>query len=237
MSFFQQFVDRDSEDQQRDDDASVPIAASPGEDHREKWVLNELPSRVVTRTELGVAGHRKHCFGCVYEFSTDAVTIPNQAFRELVLMASKCIGQMSLEALCTEMARIYKKFQQDVNSKHRHEDDVPLPDWDAATIAEHLKYHNIDPEVQTWIRLIEIQEMINIECESIIEINDKTGKRRNNKDALMNYERLIKLWYHVTSRPLDKQFAYRKGTRMDLDTINQPFVTKHQKTIVDYYAP
>jgi hypothetical protein len=203
---------------------------------RERWIPEELPSKKRVREELGEPDERKSCFGCVYELSADATQLPSQGFKELVLLASKCIGQMSFEALGSEMARIYEKFRRDINRRNRHEDEAPLPPWTASSIIEHLKYHNVDPEVQTLVRLIETQEMIGICCKGIVEVNEKTKQQRINKDALINYERLVKLWYHIASKPLDKQFGYRKNARVDLESVNQPFITKNRKTIVDYYT-
>ncbi len=201
-----------------------------------EWTLEELSSRKRVREELGEPQPRKECFGCVYDLSTESVSICNESFKELCLVASKCIGQMSLEALGMELGRLYEDFRQEMNAKAQHEDRVPLPAWKPSSIVEHLKYHNVDPEIQTWVRLIEIQEMISIAMDSIVEIHPTTFVRRINKDSAATYERLVKLWYHVASRPLDKQFGYRKKGRLDIESVNQPFITKNQKSIVDYYV-
>lgn len=236
-SFFDQFAldqadDDDGQSQQQQDNIGEALDAPV----RDNWTPDELPSAKRAREELGEPEERKVCFGCIYELSTSSVQISSQAFKELVLLASTCLGQMSLEALCSEMARVYERFRSEINSRRRHEDQVPLPPWSAASIAEHLIYHNVDPEVQTWVQLIRIQEMQTLCCKTIVEVNDRTGQPRLNRDALCNYERLVKLWHHVASKPLDKQFGYRKGGRIDAQQINQPFVTKRQKYIVDYYS-
>lgn len=238
MSFFNQFaLNNDGESDQQDaDGAGAAAAAILDEPTRDHWTPDELPSAKRARDELGEPEERKFCFGCIYELSTNTTQIPNQAFKELVLLGTTCIGQMSIEALSHEMARIYERFRSEINARRRHEDGTPLPPWSAASIAEHLVNHNVDPEVQTWVQLVRIQEMQTLCCKTIVEINDRTGQPRLNRDALCNYERLVKLWHHVASKPLDKQFAYRKGARMDVAQINQPIVTKRQKCIVDYYS-
>lgn len=199
------------------------------------WELEELTSRKREREELGTPQPRNECFGCVYDMSTDGVTICHESFKELCVVASQCIGQMSMEALGKELGRLYEDFRQDMNNRSQHEDRVPLPPWKPSSIVEHLKYHNVDPEIQKWVRLIEIQEMINLTMETAIEINPITSKRRVNKDALRTYTELVKLWYHVAERPMEKQFGYRKKGRLDIEVANQPFITKNQKSIVDYY--
>lgn len=199
------------------------------------WELEELTSRKREREELGEPQPRNECFGCVYDMSTNGVSICHESFKELCVVASQCIGQMSMEALGKELGRLYEDFRQDMNNRKQHEDRVPLPPWKPSSIVEHLKYHNVDPEIQKWVRLVEIQEMINLTMETIIEINPTTNKRRVNKDALRTYTELVKLWYHVAERPMEKQFGYRKKGRLDIEVANQPFITKNQKTIVDYY--
>jgi hypothetical protein len=199
------------------------------------WTPYELPTRKRLREELGSAQERKTCFGCVYDMSADSVHINSQDFKQLCLVASKCVGQMSLEALGKEIERLYESFREEANKKEQHEDRRPLPPWSASSIIEHLLFHNVDPEIQMWIRLIEIQEMIRTSQDSILEYNEKLKKMRVNKEASLVYERLVKLWYHVASRPLEKQFGYRKNAKIDIESVNQPFVTKNQKSIVDYY--
>lgn len=202
---------------------------------RDHWKCETLESRKRVREELGDPQPRKYCFGCVYELSTEGVQISSADFKELCLVAAKCVGQMSLEAYGKELERLYKGFREKTNRKERHEHRVPLPEWKASSIVEHLCHHNVDPEIQTWIRLIEIQEMILVCMDSIVETN-VAGQKRINKDSAATYEKLVKLWYHVASRPLDKQFGYRKNARMDIESVNQPFITTNQKSIIDYYT-
>lgn len=234
MSFFDQFAALDNNSEVVQHDAAAPATLEVERDH---WSPDELPSNKRLREELGEPEQRKYCFGCIYELSASAAQIPSKAFKELVMLGTKCIGQMTIEALSQEMARVYEEFRRDINSRRRHEDDVPLPPWSAASIAEHLTEHNVDPEVQTWVTLMRNKEMQNVCLKTMVEVNDRTGQPRLNRDALCNYERLVKLWYHVASKPLDKQFGYRKGARLDVESVNEPIVTKRQKYIVDYYAP
>jgi hypothetical protein len=225
-NYFANSNSHQSEEQEHEDEQ---------ETEKEKWIPHELTSRKRLREELGEPQPRKVCFGCVYESCTESVRINNFDFKQLCLVASKCVGQMSLEAYGEEIAMYFAKFREDTNKNGLHEDGRPIPPWSASSIVEHLLYHNVDPEIQTWVRLIEIQEMIRTCSECIFEYNDKLKKMRVNKEASLTYERLVKLWYHVTSRPLDKQFGYRKSSKIDMDSINQPFITKNQKSIVDYY--
>lgn len=37
---------------------------------------------------------------------------------------------------------------------------MPIPDWDPASVLHHLRHHNVDPQIQTALRLYEIQEVI-----------------------------------------------------------------------------
>jgi len=216
-------------------DEDVRSVASSSGPPKDVWKLEEVESRKRVREELGDPQQRKECFGCVYDLSTEGVHISREDFRQLCLVASKCIGQMSLEAYGKEIARLYEEFREKTNSKGLHEDRDPLPPWSAASIVEHMCHHNVDPEIQTWVRLIEIQEMIAITMTSIVEYNQHGQKRINDK-AAATYERLVKTWYFVSSRQLDKHFAFRKNAKIDVDSINQPIVTQNQKSIIDYYV-
>lgn len=215
-----------------DDDETI----APQLQQKEKWNADELTSRKRLREELGEPQARKYCFGCVYDMSRDGVAFDNARFREMCNVAAQCIGQMSLEALGLELELLYNQFREETNKKQQYEGKTPLPEWKAASIVEHLRYHNVDPEIQTWVHLVDIQEMKNITHDSIVEVSEQTGKKRLNKDGLRNYDTLVKLWYHVAKQPLDKQFAFRKGGRMDVEASNQPFITTNQKSIVEYYV-
>lgn len=120
------------------------------------------------------------CFGCVYDLTGNSKNIARTDFKELCMVASKCTAQMSITVLGNELARLYKRMQEDVNSKNQHDGRDPLPDWEAVDIIEHLRHHNVDPEIQTWVRLVEIQEMITLCIENMMEENTITHNRRVN---------------------------------------------------------
>lgn len=178
---------------------------------------------------------RGNCFGCVYDLSMNSKNITRTDFKELCMVAAKCTAQMSITVLGNELARLYKRMQEDVNSKNQFDGRNPLPDWDAPDIIDHLRHHNVDPEIQTWVRLVEIQEMITLCIDNMMEENEVTGQIRVNERELRKYDILIKQWYYVASRPLEKLFAYRKGARMDVASLTQPFVTATARPIVDEY--
>lgn len=46
---------------------------------------------------------------------------------------------------------------------------------------------------------------------------------------------LLRQWYYVSSRPLEKLFAYRKGSRIDVQSMAQPFATHVGKSLIDNY--
>lgn len=232
--YFAQFADEGGGEAMGGGGGDEGLVIEP-EEEKEKWELASLPSHKRAREELGEPGQRQYCFGCVYELSTEGVPMCNENFRELVMVASKCIGQMSIESLGKEIERLYEKFRRETNKKKLHEDGAPLPEWKASSIVEHLIHHNVDPQVQIWVQLVHIQELIATEMESIVEVGSKSKKPRLRKEGVQNYERLVKLWHHVSARPLDKMFAYRKDGRIDTESINQPFITRNQKSIVDYY--
>lgn len=142
---------------------------------------------------------------------------------------------MSITVLGNELARLYKRLQEDVNSKNLHDGRDPLPDWEAADIIEHLRHHNVDPEIQTWVRLVEIQEMITLCIGNMMEENSVTGHRRVNMQELRKYDLLLHQWYFVSSKPLEKLFAYRKASRIDVQSMQQPFATSVGKSLIDNY--
>ena len=175
------------------------------------------------------------CFGCVYDLTGNSKNISRTDFKELCLVASKCTAQMSITVLGNELARLYKRMQEDVNSKNQYDGRDPLPDWDAADIIDHLRHHNVDPEIQTWVRLVEIQEMITLCIENMMEENTVTNHRRVNMQELRKYDMLLRQWYYVSSRPLEKLFAFRKASRLDVQSMSQPFATSVGKSLIDNY--
>ncbi len=217
----------DVEDQHRDmDETENP--------RTERWVQQTLAMEERIATELGPKGLRKDCFGCMYSEKTAKMC--STEFEKMCFLGAKCVGQMSMEALGVIMARHYAAFRRDTNSRPMEEDDEPLPEWPAASIVDHLLHHNTDPEIQTWINLIRIQEMITIAIDSIVEFNETTGKKRIAEKGLKSYDTLVKLWYFTASRPLPKCFGYKKGKHIDVDANNQPFITRHGKALVDHYV-
>lgn len=195
-----------------------------------------LPSRKRERDafERGPVD-RGNCFGCVYDLSSNSKNISRTDFKEMCMVAAKCTAQMSITVLGNELARLYKKMQEDVNSRNQFDGRTPLPDWEAADIIEHLRHHNVDPEIQTWVRLVEIQEMITLCIENLMEYNRVNNNTRINRQELQKYSELVKMWYFVARQPLEKLFAFRKGARIDVQAMSQPFATTTGRSLIDEY--
>ncbi len=53
---------------------------------------------------------------------------------------------------------------------------------------------------------------------------------------MIHHEKLVSLWYKVSTQPIAKCFGYKKGKNVDVDAISDPFVTKSKKNLVDNYG-
>lgn len=135
--------------------------------------------------------------------------------------------------MAREIARHHARLRREINRDRG--DRAPIPGWDAASILHHLRYHNVDPEIQTALRLYEIQEVLCKAYDAIIEVSDKTGEVRINEKQAAIVERYIKLWYFVSRQKAKDLSFYNPGAHIDTNVASQSVVTTERKEIVNWF--
>jgi len=203
-------------------------------EEKERYEPQMSRNREMEEQRLGQPGCRAKCFGCVYIGETKAAAIPQADLRKLVEMARKSLGQTDLLVLCEAMAEFYARFRNKVN-RTRVQGARKLPRWPAAMIMDHFRNHTHDPEIKQLVQMCDIQELMNETHKSCLEVSNKTGKMRANKDQVMVLERLTKLYWTVSKIDPSKMAFYSAGARMDPTTMRQGVISAGTKNLIDYW--
>lgn len=209
----------------------------PAKRAKVEWDQCGLESRNYEEDELLVPSPDKsQCFGCVYVGERDKTTIGFERITDLIKMIRESIARCDPVALVKHVASEYKKLQNEINNNPIN-NEPPLPDWTEAMILDHLRNHNTDPEIQTWIRLYEIQELIRVALGSMVEKHPDTGQTRINEKQYRVYQDLVKLYYLVAKTDVSKCLFKSNESMIDMKAACQPIVALSDKTIVDYFKP
>ena len=193
-----------------------------------------LVTRLEEKQELGDPANRSTCFGCVYIGEREQTAIPYKDVMDLIEMGRSAVGRCDPIALAKDMAQRYASIRHKCN-KNLLPGETPLPEWKAATILDHIRMHNQDPETQMWVTLCEIQELKQAALEGAVEINQGTKRKRVNDKQIAAYEKLVKLQWYVQSKDPQKMWGYSGGSHIDPKSINQGMLALSGKNIVSLW--
>lgn len=113
--------------------------------------------------------------------------------------------------LSKQVEEKYKLIRQKTN-KNKSLNEVKLPVWKAADILHHFRYHNTDPEIQHWLKLNSLQQIMKTVVEnSLVEKNDITGKERINERQFKIYLDAMKQHSSVSKENPKKMAFYQPG--------------------------
>lgn len=193
-----------------------------------------LHTRKSEVNELGFPSSRANCFGCVFIGESDAGAIQYEEITGLMNMIRKTIARTDIINLAKYVSKAYTKIKRDINNNLLlHE--APLPDWSPASVLDHIRHHNTDPEIQAWIRLTELQELIQIGLQSSVEKDEITGDvRLEEKQTKLTME-LMKLHESIAKSNPAKKLFYSKSKHIDIDASSSGLIASGGKNIIDYY--
>lgn len=199
--------------------------------HEEPEIFNPRPlkSRRLEIERLGEAGCRAECFGCVYAGEKDT-TIPSDDINRLIEMARQSFGRTDLITLAEAMAHYYAKMRKRIN-KDLHPGEKRLPKWGAAMILEHLRFHHSDPLVSQVVILSEINELRAELSGHCMEVSNKTGRVRPNKNAIDSYEKLVKLQLTVQKCDSSKMAFTSNNARINSEILTQGVIAHSTKRL------
>jgi len=193
-----------------------------------------LDTRQEELNELGTPDNRSGCFGCVYIGERDSAAIPYEDVMILIDMIRKSIARTDPINLSIHIARKYEQLRCEINSSLMP-GEVPLPEWNAATILDHIRNHNTDPEIQTWVRLAELQELAQIALHASVERDPETGQKRINEKQCKMYMELVKAMESLAKSDPSKKVFFSGGAHIDMKVGAQGMIAISGKNIVDYW--
>lgn len=202
---------------------------------KERWAHDALPSRKREREALGEPEGQDRCWGCIYDWDSKGAIMRDEHIAEMSAIARSGIVKACPQSVAREMARHHGKLRREINATRG--DRAPIPEWTPASILNHLRNHNVDPEIQTALRLYEIQEVLTKAFDAIVEISDKTGEVRINEKQAAIVERYIKLWYYVSGKDHKKLAFFNPGSHVDTNVASQSVVTTSRKAVITMYNP
>lgn len=191
-----------------------------------------LDSRQKEENELGYPDKQGNCFGCVYIGEQDAAAIPYEDIIILINYIRKSIARTDPINLSQHIAEQYAILRADIN-RTLMPGEKPLPKWTAATILDHIRNHNTDPEIQTWVRLSEIQELMQVALYSSVEQDVDTGAKQVNEKQCKIYMDLCKVYEQLQKSDPTKKNFFKPGAHIDMKTASQGFIAVSGKNLTD----
>jgi hypothetical protein len=214
--------------------AAADAATEPPEKRCKTYEPCGLQTRERERNELGDPGERSGCFGCVYIGERETGAIPYEDIMALIDMIRQSIARTDPINLAMHIAGRYAVFQRKIND-NLFPSEKPLPDWPAASILDHIRNHNTDPEVQTWVRLSELQELIQVALSASVERDEESGQHRINEKQCKMYMELVRAMETVYKSDPSKKIFYSGGAHIDMKVGAQGLIATAGKNIVDFW--
>ncbi len=194
-----------------------------------------LPSRQEEFNELGAPDTRAICYGCWYNGEREAGATPSQDVDALMNIIRKTISKADPVNLAIYLAERYEKIRDDVNScLLPHEN--PLPEWTAATILDHLRNHNTDPELQTWMRITELHELGQIAMNASVVTDPETGAVQLDEKQAKLYLDLMKQAETMYRSDPAKKLYYSGGNHFDTPAASEGPIAYSGKNLIDYWS-
>ena len=192
-----------------------------------------LLTRQKEMEKLGMAEERASCFGCIYVGEQDAGAVAYEDIMALLNMIRRSIARTDPVNLAIHLAERYKQIQTDVNDNLRP-GETPLPDWTAATILEHLRSHNTDPELQLWMRISEMQELAQIALNASVVVDPDTGAHSIDEKQCKMYVEISKTLETFRKSDPSKHVFYSGGNHIDMKSASQGPIATQGKTLITY---
>lgn len=215
-----------------EDDADDELALAEEEEYGFEQV--GLPTRAVEEQELGRPKPRSTCFGCVYVGEREQTAIPYRDVMDLIEMGRSSMGCSDPVSLAKEMARRYRKIRQKCNA-NLQPGERALPEWTAATILEHIRCHNQDPELQQWRQLRDIQELKEITMKAMVVRNKRSREEKIDEKQFKVFNDLVRLEWFLYKQDPQKARFYSGGGHIEPKTLSQGILCTSGKPIVDLW--
>jgi len=238
--------DDEVEEDELEHSGEVDREEPPAKREKPEWNGCGLPTRNYEEQVFGKPSlDRSNCFGCTVIAERAMAPIPFPRMNELFEMIRQSVAYTDPVNLAVNVEKKYNEIRQEINDA-LPEDRIPLPYWPAAMILDHLRNHNTDPEMQTWLRLIEIQELMQIALKASVEvtsagIDPETGEeiyfQRIDSKQQKCYLDLAKAWLQLARTDFKKLPFTSTGAVVDLHGPGSATISTKRKTIYDFFEP
>jgi hypothetical protein len=179
-----------------------------------------LISRQQEYNELGAPSAQAGCYGCCYLSEKEVAAVPYEEIEKLINMIRKTISKTSMINLAVFVAAKYAAIRNEINSD-LDPNEEPLPEWTAATILEHLRSHNADPELHDWNTRMELHELAQIAMHASVIRNVETGEVKIDPvQAKIHLEYLKQMEALSKSDPSNKNY-YSGGNHFDIKAASE----------------
>lgn len=192
-----------------------------------------LKTRQHELEQLGEPDDRSTCFGCCYVGEHDAGAIAYEDIMAILNMVRRSIARADPITLVKHVAQRYRQIQREVND-NLQPGESPLPDWSEATILEHLRSHNTDPELQQWMRASEMQELAQIALRASVVLNPDNGELSIDEKQCKMYLEIVKSLETFSKSDPSKKAFYSSGGHIDMSTASQGPISLHGKRLIRY---
>lgn len=193
-----------------------------------------LPSRELESDAfMGDIVSRTECFGCSYGSEMSSGYVAREDIVALKNMIRSSIAQTDPINLAINIAKRYEIIRKDVNSSLLP-GQTPIPPWTASTVLDHLRNHNLDPDMQDWFRGCEVQEMIQVALHASVEVNPDTGEKTLNEKQCKLYMELVKTADFISKSDSSKKKYYSGGAHMDVKSASQGPIATSGKPLISY---
>ena len=124
-----------------------------------------------------------------------------------------------------------EEVRQEANKRLSKGED-PIPEWSPASIFDHWLNHNTDPEIQTWIQLWRLQNiMTQLYEKGLFVLTDgRLSLDIKETKALCD---LTTAWQKAASRDCKKLAFYSHGAH--IDTGSRPIINTRTKNIYNLF--
>jgi len=216
-------------------DDDMLFSAEDGAEEPDVYEPCGLKTREREKEELGEPDNRSTCFGCVYVGEREQTAMPYRDVMDLIEMGRASIGCSDPISLAKEMERRFNIMRRECNAQLMP-GERPIPRWRAATIMEHIRSHNQDPEIQQWVQLRDIQELKDIALQASVTKKSRSGTVKLDEKQAAAYEKLCRLEWFVRRQEPQKCCFYSGGGHIDPKSMRQGLLSTSGKPIVALWS-
>lgn len=212
-----------------DVDEALEANGESSEDSEEPVAFPDLEEE---KEVLGDPQHRRHCFGCSFVGEAKSAAVSSERLGELFALIRDGMGRTDPISLAQEVHLQYSQIREEANSTRRRGREL-LPVWEEATILDHIRNHNTDPQVQRWIQVDRLQKvMAFILNNSVVVRNKKTGKRKMDKEQWAIYNQASLRWERLMKLDVTKMGFYDEDSHMSTP---KGIINTDGKTVYNFF--